>query len=37
MGVYCGEQFPKFPKSLFQSEAKCKAIDMKTIFILMQK
>ena len=41
MGVYCvgicDLHFPKFPKSLFQSEAKCKAIDMKTIFILREK
>ena len=28
--------FPSCPKPLFHNEAKCEAIDMKTIFFLMQ-
>ena len=28
--------FPNFPKPLFQSEAKCEAIDVKWFFILLQ-
>ena len=37
-GYWTSIEFPVFccPKPLFQSEAKCEAIDMKTSFILMK-
>ena len=29
---FCSRLFPSYPKPLFQSKAKCKAIDVKIIF-----